>query len=125
MTGDRNDHYTVLGVDSTASPEEITHAFHRLVRRYHPDARVDQGGVEDLSEVIAAYQVLRDPTRRADYDRQHQRPPQTSAPSRPIPDAFGTAELPLHVGPVRYHGPTLPTDHVVCLIRAMLTDDWW
>jgi hypothetical protein len=54
--------------------------------------------------VIAAYWVLRDPARRADYDRQRQPttntgPPPTAAASPRSP------QPPLRAGPVRYHGP--------------------
>jgi DnaJ-class molecular chaperone len=120
MTGYRDNHYTVLGVAPTASPQEITHAFHRLVRRYHPDTdvNVDRQEPDALRAVIAAYQVLRDPARRADYDRR-QEPPLRR----------GTAESPLRVGPVRFHGPASPQARpaqVIILLRDPLADDrWW
>lgn len=106
MTADRSDHYAVLGVPSTAAPQQITHAFHRMVRLHHPDTQVQQGDVADLDEVIAAYHVLRDPARRADYDRR-QLPPPPLAP--PIRSASGAAEPAIRIGPVHYHGPARPT----------------
>ena len=115
MTGERKDPYAVLGVPSTASPQQITHAFRRLVRRIHPDTQADPLQPHDLREVIAAYQLLRDPARRADYDRG-QLPPRRDAVVRP-----GAAEPAIRVGPVRYHGPAMPTGRPV---RDILTDHW-
>ena len=116
MTHDLPDYYTVLGVASTASSAEIAHAYRCRVRDQHPDARPDSGqdaDSEGLGEVIAAYAVLRDPTRRADYDRQRQpttntssastSPPSTSPPGTPFAPPSRTPLL--RVGPVRYHGP--------------------
>ncbi|HEY4023411.1 MAG TPA: DnaJ domain-containing protein [Pseudonocardiaceae bacterium] len=108
MTHDPPDYYTVLGVASTASSTEIAHAYRCRVRSQHPDARPDTGqdaDSEGMGEVIAAYAVLRDPARRADYDRQRQ--PTTNAsnatPSTPLVPPDRTPLL--RVGPVRYHGP--------------------
>jgi hypothetical protein len=64
------DYYAVLGVDTDATQDQITHAFHRLARRLHPDAHPDDPGAEArFKRVTAAYQVLDDPTARAEYDR--------------------------------------------------------
>lgn len=63
-------HYAVLGVSPAASAEQITTAFRSLVRTLHPDARPGDppGSREQLDLVLAAYDVLRDPQRRAAYD---------------------------------------------------------
>jgi DnaJ-class molecular chaperone len=113
MTHDLPDYYAVLGVASTASPSEITHAYRRRVRSQHPDVHHDtrhNTGSERLSAVIAAYAVLRDPARRADYDQQRQSTtntsttPSTTPLSPPLTSPHDTRPL-LGVGPVRYHGP--------------------
>jgi molecular chaperone DnaJ len=58
--------YQVLGVDRTASSEEIKRAYRRKARELHPDA----GGDEDaFKEVTRAYEILSDPDRRRRYDR--------------------------------------------------------
>jgi len=64
------DYYAVLGVDRTASQDDIKRAFRRLAREYHPDVKKDdpQAG-ERFKEINEAYQVLGDPERRAQYDR--------------------------------------------------------
>jgi curved DNA-binding protein CbpA len=106
MTDDRADPYTVLGVPSTASQREITQAFHRLLRRYHPDTRPATSHADDLRQLIAAYTVLRDPVRRTDYDLAHpETPPQPQTPQpqppRPVRRQWTTAQPDIRVGPVR------------------------
>ncbi|MEV5320356.1 J domain-containing protein, partial [Streptomyces sp. NPDC052687] len=68
MPGKRppRDHYAVLGVPRSASAREITVAYRRLVRALHPDtAPRDPAVPDDLAAVLAAYDTLRDPGRRA------------------------------------------------------------
>ncbi|MDP8930584.1 MAG: DnaJ domain-containing protein [Actinomycetota bacterium] len=102
--GRESDLYAALGVSPDASPAEIAGAYRRLVRAHHPDMRSDsdQPAATPLDEIVAAYEVLRDPDRRAAYDRRHpsttaRRSPRLAAPAvRRGPDLRG-------VGPVRYH----------------------
>lgn len=62
------DWYEILGVDSSASDAEIARAFRSLARRFHPDSGPEPSN-RRFSDVAQAYGVLRDPSRRADYDR--------------------------------------------------------
>ncbi|MEU3448348.1 J domain-containing protein [Streptomyces thermolilacinus] len=118
MTAER-DPYAVLGVAPTASAGEITSAYRRLVRALHPDSAPARDAPERraaatrFGEVVAAYEVLRDPVRRAAYDearrratrsarRQGRPAPRPAAPHRDAP-ARGSGLL--WVGPVRVHPP--------------------
>jgi DnaJ domain len=61
--------YEILQVDPRAEPEVLEAAFRRLARKYHPDVSTTTDGSQRMKELNAAYQILRDPARRADYDR--------------------------------------------------------
>jgi molecular chaperone DnaJ len=63
-----HDCYEVLGVSRDADEQTIKTAFHRLARRYHPDQSTEPDAEERFKEVAAAYAVLSDPAKRADYD---------------------------------------------------------
>jgi molecular chaperone DnaJ len=62
------DWYDILGVDHSASDAEIGRAFRSLARRFHPDSGPEPSN-RQFSDVAQAYEVLRDPSRRAAYDR--------------------------------------------------------
>jgi curved DNA-binding protein len=67
-------HYDVLGVESTATPQEIKKAFRQIARECHPDvAGEDPKSAERFKSARDAYEVLIDPVRRARYDRRGQR----------------------------------------------------
>jgi len=70
------DPYVVLGVRRQASPDEIARAFRRAARLTHPDGGGSGAGSERFRLVSDAYEVLRDPGRRAGYDRLHPVPRQ-------------------------------------------------
>jgi curved DNA-binding protein CbpA len=63
------DYYHILQVHELAEPEVIEAAFKRLARKYHPDKDSSLGATAKMQELNEAYQVLRDPNKRADYDK--------------------------------------------------------
>ncbi len=64
------DLYEILGVEPTASADELKRAYRRLARQYHPDANPDDPGAEArFKDISQAYEILSDPERRANYDR--------------------------------------------------------
>jgi curved DNA-binding protein CbpA len=71
---ERRDPYVVLGVGRRASPDEISRAYRRAAWETHPDGGGSGAGAERFQAVSDAYEVLRDPGRRADYDRLHPLP---------------------------------------------------
>jgi molecular chaperone DnaJ len=63
------DFYKILGVSEDAEDKEITKAYRKLARKYHPDANPDDKTAEDkFKEVSEAYDVLSDNERRREYD---------------------------------------------------------
>ena len=63
------DYYAVLGVPQNASAKDITKAYRKLARQYHPDANPNNAAAEErFKEISAAYDVLGDEQRRREYD---------------------------------------------------------
>jgi molecular chaperone DnaJ len=126
-----DDLYAILGVSPDAEISELASAYRRRLRQLHPDTQGQHRGCEEragqpetsLAQVLHAYAVLRDPARRAGYDRaraarQQQRsitddPPHPWSPSPtavriPVHRRGGLTSSPawVRVGPVRHHlGP--------------------
>ena len=68
MTTQKN-YYQVLGVSHTASQEEIRTSFRKLALEFHPDRNKDPKAKAKFKEINEAYQILSDPSKRAEYDR--------------------------------------------------------
>jgi curved DNA-binding protein CbpA len=72
MSSQKN-YYKVLQVDPLAEPEVITAAYKRLSIKYHPDSNPARGATERMQEINEAYQVLKDPAKRRQYDLSRDR----------------------------------------------------
>ena len=70
-----NDPYSVLGVSSTATQDEIKSAYRKLAKQYHPDLHPgDDVCAAKMNEVNAAYDKISDPEKRAQYDASQSSP---------------------------------------------------
>lgn len=66
----KRDYYEILGVERGASEEDIKKAYRKLAIQYHPDKNPgDKQAEEKFKEATEAYEILRDPQRREQYDR--------------------------------------------------------
>jgi hypothetical protein len=63
-----SDYYSILGVTPAAEDVVIGAAYRALMRHYHPDTNPDPNAQARVREITAAYAVLRDPAKRAEYD---------------------------------------------------------
>jgi molecular chaperone DnaJ len=67
MTGN---HYQTLEISHKSTPDEIKKAYRRLAKQFHPDRQTGSASHEKIVAINAAYEILSDPLRRADYDSQ-------------------------------------------------------
>lgn len=65
-----SDCYAILGVSPAAEDVVIGAAYRALMRHYHPDTNPDPAAQARARQITAAYAVLRDPAKRAEYDAQ-------------------------------------------------------
>jgi hypothetical protein len=91
------DHYATLGIEGSATADEIRRAFRALAARYHPDKNPgDKGAATRFKRINAAYQVLSDEGKRAEYDRltrpiddEDEVPPRVPDPPKAKPKPSG------------------------------------
>lgn len=69
---DYKDYYQIMELGRQATPEEIKKAYRRLARKYHPDVSKEPDAEARFKELGEAYEVLKDPQKRAQYDQYGQ-----------------------------------------------------
>ncbi|MEM9537962.1 MAG: DnaJ domain-containing protein [Cyanobacteria bacterium P01_E01_bin.42] len=83
----QRDRYKILQVSPNATQAEIKQAYRRLAKQLHPDSQSENASHEEIVRLNDAYEILGDPQRRQNYDRQynshHSNSPSTSSPTRP------------------------------------------
>ncbi len=63
------DYYEVMGISRDATQDEIKRAYRKLARKYHPDVSKEADAEEKFKQLGEAYEVLKDPEKRAAYDQ--------------------------------------------------------
>ncbi len=65
----KRDYYEVLGLNKSATPEEIKKAYRKVAKKYHPDVSTEKDAEVKFKEVQEAYDVLSDSQKKAQYDQ--------------------------------------------------------
>lgn len=78
------DYYAILGLDNTATPEEIKKTYRLLAKQYHPDVNKAPNATEIFNAITEAYEILSDPRQRDEYDSHslHGTPKRSREPGR-------------------------------------------
>ena len=63
------DYYAIMGIDKHATQDELKRAYRKLARKYHPDVSKEPDAEQKFKELGEAYEVLKDPEKRAAYDQ--------------------------------------------------------
>ncbi|MBR1859513.1 MAG: molecular chaperone DnaJ [Selenomonadaceae bacterium] len=68
---DKRDYYEVLGINKNATDDEVKKAYKKLAKKWHPDLNPDnkKEAEEKMKEINEAYDILKDPKKRAQYDQ--------------------------------------------------------
>lgn len=67
---EQKDYYQIMGLSRDASENDIKMAYRKLARKYHPDISKEPHAEERFKEMATAYETLKDPKKRAEYDQE-------------------------------------------------------
>lgn len=119
MRPEHPDHYAALGLPATATPGQITRAYHALARTLHPDTAAAPGdALARFTAVTAAYRILHDPARRAAYDRTRHTPLTPPPPAPGIRTTLHVTVLPAPMPDAITATPPTRRDTPTPLLRA-------
>lgn len=65
----KRDYYEILGIEKSASQDDIKSAFRKLAKKYHPDVSKEPNAAEKFKEAQEAYAILSDEQKRKQYDQ--------------------------------------------------------
>lgn len=100
------DYYDTLRVQPHATQQEISRAYRALMRSHHPDVDGGTSPEGELLMIMQAYNVLRDPGRRAAYDKQRAAAAGQPVPVRKVRSLGGSPDHIIRITPVRWEiGP--------------------
>jgi len=69
MSNTKRDYYEILGINKSATEQEIKKSYRTLAKKYHPDMNKEAGAEEKFKEVQEAYEILSDAQKRSNYDQ--------------------------------------------------------
>ena len=100
------DYYATLRVQPHATQQDISRAYRALMRSHHPDVDGGTAPEGELLEIMQAFNVLRDPERRAAYDKERAAAAAQSVPVRKVRSPGDSSGPVIRVTPVRWEsGP--------------------
>lgn len=104
--------YETLGVNKSATDEEIKKAFRKLSKKYHPDVCKEAGAEQRFKDINDAYNILSDPQKRSNYDLYG------TPEAPPINEAFNNSPFNFDFGYRRRSGESLQYNLSISLYEA-------